>query len=278
MYHTNSVRRHNGVAFTLIELLVVIAIIAILAAILFPVFAKVREKARQTSCTSNLKQLGLAFAQYTQDNDETYPNMVADFDTAGWGAGLYPYVKSAGVYKCPDDSTSPSAGMQVVSYGANYNVLNPTNNNPFVPGSSHASTLAQVGSPSSTVLLFEVQGVQTALTGPVETDTSAAGTCATGYWTNGSGFGAPSGSVGTYATGNPPGQKLNLISAGTVHTAGSNFLAADGHVKSLTPSRISGGYNASTADVAQTGGNAAGTSSMDNGAGAGAATLTFSIY
>src|ERR1700760_4371273 len=60
--------------FTLIELLVVIAIIAILAAILFPVFAKVREKARQTSCLSNEKQLGLAFQQYTQDYDEKYPD------------------------------------------------------------------------------------------------------------------------------------------------------------------------------------------------------------
>jgi prepilin-type N-terminal cleavage/methylation domain-containing protein len=59
--------------FTLIELLVVIAIIAILAAILFPVFAKAREKARQTSCLSNLKQLSLAILQYTNDNNETYP-------------------------------------------------------------------------------------------------------------------------------------------------------------------------------------------------------------
>ena len=65
-------RRRQG--FTLIELLVVIAIIAILAAILFPVFAKAREKARQISCTSNMKQLGLAFMQYQQDNDEVLPN------------------------------------------------------------------------------------------------------------------------------------------------------------------------------------------------------------
>ncbi|MCW3060774.1 MAG: prepilin-type N-terminal cleavage/methylation domain, partial [Capsulimonas sp.] len=64
-------KRNDG--FTLIELLVVIAIIAILAAILFPVFAKAREKARQTTCASNLRQLGLAMLQYVQDNDETFP-------------------------------------------------------------------------------------------------------------------------------------------------------------------------------------------------------------
>ena len=69
----------NRNAFTLIELLVVIAIIAILAAILFPVFAKAREKARQTSCASNLKQIGLAVMQYAQDNDE---NLAA----AWWGS------------------------------------------------------------------------------------------------------------------------------------------------------------------------------------------------
>ena len=67
--------------FTLIELLVVIAIIAILAAILFPVFAKAREKARQITCTSNEKQLGLAFLQYVQDYDETYPSTYCN----GWG-------------------------------------------------------------------------------------------------------------------------------------------------------------------------------------------------
>src|ERR1700749_5072233 len=93
--------------FTLIELLVVIAIIAILAAILFPVFAKVREKARAISCLSNTKQLALGCVQYSQDNDEKS----ADGDDptglgSGWAGQIYPYVKSTAVFTCPDDSSA----------------------------------------------------------------------------------------------------------------------------------------------------------------------------
>ena len=104
---------HNG--FTLIELLVVIAIIAILAAILFPVFAKAREKARQISCVSNEKQIGLGFMQYVQDNDGNYPSITSQSSQDGgcapelaWvGANggyvtlIYPYIKNGGVFHCP---------------------------------------------------------------------------------------------------------------------------------------------------------------------------------
>jgi len=91
--------------FTLIELLVVIAIIAILAAILFPVFAKVREKARQTSCASNERQLALGVIQYVQDYDEKFP---AVWDTnrtpqMNWGQEVYPYIKSLQVFVCPSN-------------------------------------------------------------------------------------------------------------------------------------------------------------------------------
>ena len=102
-------QRSSG--FTLIELLVVIAIIAILAAILFPVFAKVREKARQTQCASNLNQIGLAEVQYVQDYDQNYSGSFRDFSIDGVNPNhprvsymemLYPYTKSAQIYLCPD--------------------------------------------------------------------------------------------------------------------------------------------------------------------------------
>jgi prepilin-type N-terminal cleavage/methylation domain-containing protein/prepilin-type processing-associated H-X9-DG protein len=115
MHHNRSHRR----AFTLIELLVVIAIIAILAAILFPVFAQAREKARAISCTSNLKHLAMGLIMYTQDYDETLPQWRWDHSysagspgpgevkndaTSIWWNAIFPYVKSAGVYTCPDNT------------------------------------------------------------------------------------------------------------------------------------------------------------------------------
>ncbi len=90
------VRRQNG--FTLIELLVVIAIITILAAILFPVFAQAREKARAISCLSNVRQAGLALAMYVQDYDETTPAI----SNEDWWFVIYPYVKNMQLFFCPD--------------------------------------------------------------------------------------------------------------------------------------------------------------------------------
>src|SRR5438132_10516379 len=96
--------RRNG--FTLIELLVVIAIIAILAAILFPVFAQAREKARQASCLSNAKQLMLAMRMYVTDYDDTSvpERYQAKIGWVSWKVMILPYVKNAGVYQCPSQS------------------------------------------------------------------------------------------------------------------------------------------------------------------------------
>ncbi len=99
-------RRHSKTGFTLIELLVVIAIIAILAAILFPVFARARENARRASCQSNLKQIALGIKQYTQDYDERFPlDATNDAATVGWAFIIQPYLKSEQIYQCPSDSS-----------------------------------------------------------------------------------------------------------------------------------------------------------------------------
>ena len=108
-------------AFTLIELLVVIAIISILAAILFPVFQKVRENARRTACISNGRQIGMAVREYIQDSDETMPVFQA-YNTIASGAApgmpghkgvedeLMPFTQSKGLFQCPDDAGGPSTG------------------------------------------------------------------------------------------------------------------------------------------------------------------------
>lgn len=143
--------------FTLIELLVVVAIIAMLAAILFPVFAQVREKARQTSCLSNVRQIGIAALMYAQDYDETLP--VYQYNTLVYWVGgrdapgqkldktrgiVYPYVRSGEINRCPSFTGGDNLGG--TGYGINRRLMFGTG---FAP---NPAALADLSVPASTVL------------------------------------------------------------------------------------------------------------------------------
>ncbi len=165
--------------FTLIELLVVISIIALLAAILFPVFGRVRENARRTSCLSNLKQIGLGLMQYTQDFDEK--NTQAWYGTGSgpsdattnykWMDAIFPYVKSEQLFNCPSHKLPFTFGSSVFdvykfrsgrnwgSYGVNttYYPQTPTYPGPFV-NPFEVPALAAWETPSTTVYAMDGAG------------------------------------------------------------------------------------------------------------------------
>jgi prepilin-type N-terminal cleavage/methylation domain-containing protein len=246
-------RTHQG--FTLIELLVVIAIIAILAAILFPVFAKAREKARQTSCQSNLKQIGLGFVQYTNDYDEKYPAAI------NWASAIYPYEKSTNVFHCPDDTNTASASASPLSYAINANLA--------------GHNQAILSSPSVTVLAteFASESVNMASSSDsyvynVTNGTLCAPTAVISYLNGSSttvptpltGNGTPPAGLATVPTGSAPTQTttwqagnwgigvLGYSATSTaVHDPSVFFLAADSHVKLLRPEKVSAGIDAGSA-------------------------------
>ena len=270
----NKVIKSGQSGFTLIELLVVIAIIAILAAILFPVFAKVREKAQQASCASNEKQLGLGIIQYVEDYDEAWPNGVnpnnGSSPGAGWATQVYPYVKSAKVYLCPDDN-GVGGGKAVDSYAINMNLTGGGSGG----GSSTALSLGAMTAPASTLLLVEVSQCDTTTPVPGTVPSESSSPSVNGLaWSAVTGVKNIAGSCTNYETGNFYGVEGYGNTAR--HTNGANYLLSDGHVKWQQPVSISPGVNAGWSGGAQyttgspvtsyvwdaTWGNAAGTGAL----------------
>jgi prepilin-type N-terminal cleavage/methylation domain-containing protein/prepilin-type processing-associated H-X9-DG protein len=240
--------------FTLIELLVVIAIIAILAAILFPVFQKVRENARRTSCLSNEKQLGLALIQYTQDYDEFYPSGVAgEAYGLGWGGKIYSFVKSTAVFKCPDDSYSPAnTADTAISYAYNA-ALSRTDSAAGVPlGASGA--LAKLTAPAKTVILAECSRLPVRLMNTPDLSASYGNESPATEGFQVYTFPVSYGIGGSLATGNlSPNFSYAADSANLPrHTDGANYALADGHCKYLRPSQVSPGNAATDPNGSQT--------------------------
>jgi prepilin-type processing-associated H-X9-DG protein len=153
----------------LIELLVVIAIIAILAAILFPVFAKAREKARQSSCLSNVRQINTAILAYVQDNDEMMPRTwsgpAAYPGTYQWTQAVLPYVKNYQIFLCPSDSGKTFVSSNgapyptgTVSYAFSVAYYNGANVAGVTANGPNGKSLAQIQDPSGTVVLGDYTG------------------------------------------------------------------------------------------------------------------------
>ena len=256
-------------AFTLIELLVVIAIIAILAAILFPVFARARENARRTSCQSNLKQIGLSFLQYSQDYDETmvmgkqqnwvYPGAGGSGEVA-WDTPLSPYLIKATttnygngenqMLRCPSDGIAPKTSTRTKrSYAIPLSTVGMDTTWPTdATGTSLGRNLSQFGAPSETFMLVEAPNAE-----------NEVGT-ANGYRV--AGINNPGGSTTNYwqfqlGQGGAAGNSLYANGKTGEHFDGFNYLYVDGHVKFLRPYQTMG-QNKSTGSGNANGANCQG--------------------
>lgn len=214
-------------AFTLIELLVVIAIISILAAILFPVFARARENARRASCLSNLKQIGLGVMMYAQDYDGTFPysRMNDTGVSIMWWETLQPYIKSTQVFTCP---SSRHDGQTALNYGMN-RLVAPETSSYVVPA---AVKLAALDASSMTYLIMDAGRWNV-------TPTQAANPVHSGYIP---GAGDVLGLTPAACTGETTGYYArSYFYADCMHGRhfdGDNMGFADGHVKWLKAQKI----------------------------------------
>ena len=231
MYNTS--HRPSTRGFTLIELLVVISIISILAAILFPVFARARENARRASCQSNLKQIALGVFMYAQDYDEKTPpatiNSTAASVTAsnpyGWADALQPYLKSTQIFQCPSETNTPSSTPG--SDGLSPDPVGPEYTDYYYNSSLSRKSDAVIAYPAQTILLGD--GDTSSTVGDAE------------YSFDGCVYSSINGnSVGTSCgTTGPLPYITNMAGAGR-HLGGANYAFADGHVKWINGSMTNG--------------------------------------
>lgn len=235
-------------AFTLIELLVVIAIIAILASILFPVFARARENARRASCQSNLKQIALGVMMYGQDYDERMPVVkgadanISVSNPFGWADALQPYLKSTQIFQCPSDSVGPPSGA--LSY--ENQVKSPSYSDYWINYQATDVSQAAFDAPSMTILLGDGLGY----TDPINI-TATNGFKGTSRNTATSKYDSSGGAKMSVnpCTGTGKAQFRDSLK----HLDGANFAFADGHVKWEKGNSASNGYESQNVYNACTG-------------------------